>query len=138
MEIGGVSRTSSAAGAQFAARQDMPSQAGAVRTNLASTQSVQQATAIVERPVSFDMREDARSPASRVAAMQSFIERSNDYDVKARELVTRSINSRTGEIVRQFPDDLTLKLRAFARDINEKRRADEVHHSDVGHVTRVA
>ena len=137
MEIGGVARTSPSVNSQFATRNDVPNQAGAVKTELARTNSVQQSAAIGDRPVNLELREDAKSAASRVAALQSFIERSNDYDVKARELVTRTVNSRTGEIVRQFPDDLTLKLRAFARDINEKKLSHDSNASDVEHVTRV-
>ena len=137
MEIGGVSKTSSAAGSQLAARQYVPSQAGAVRTDLARTESVQQSAALDERPVSFELNDGKGSAASRVAALQSFIERSNDYDIKARELVTRSINSRTGEIIRQFPDDITLKIRAFVRDINDRKNTLPKHDTDVEHVTRV-
>jgi uncharacterized FlaG/YvyC family protein len=138
MDIGGVARTSPATGAQFAARQDVGMPQGAVKTELAATQSVQQAAATAEEAVRYDMRDPARDAAQRLAALRNFIERNYEYDKSSREIVYRAVDSRTGEVIRQLPDDVTLKLRSFVREINDKQRGEGGVPSDVKHVTRIA
>jgi uncharacterized FlaG/YvyC family protein len=137
MDIGGVSRTSPAVNSQFAARQDVAQSAGAVRTDLVPTKSVQQATAIPEEAVRYDMRDPARDTAQRLAALRSFIERNYEFDVSTREIVYRAVDTRTGQIVRQFPDDISLKLRGFVKEINDKQNKDNAEQSDVPHVMRI-
>jgi uncharacterized FlaG/YvyC family protein len=137
MDIGGVSRTSPAANPQFAARQDGAQLAGAVKTELSGAQSVQQSSALVENPVQRDMRDPARDTAQRLAAMRSFIERNYEYDIASREIIYRAVDTRTGQVVRQFPDDVALKLRGFVKEINDKASRDAAGQSDVPHVMRV-
>jgi uncharacterized FlaG/YvyC family protein len=137
MDIGGVSKTSPAANPQFAARQDGAQLAGAVKTELSGAQSVQQASAIADAPVQRDMRDPARDTAQRLAAMRSFIERNYEYDIASREIIYRAVDTRTGQVVRQFPDDVALKLRGFVKEINDKASRDAAGQSDVPHVMRV-
>jgi uncharacterized FlaG/YvyC family protein len=138
MEIGTVSRLSSSAGTQPAVRQDAPSQAGSVKSDLPATQAVQQAAALSAQPVTYNLRDDARATATRIAALQSVIENRNVYDVGSRQIVFRAVNTTTGEVVRQFPDDVALKLRAFVRDISEQKQSSDAAEADVQHVTRIA
>lgn len=137
MDIGGVSRTSPAANPQFAARQDGAQLAGAVKTELSGAQSVQQSSALADAPVQRDMRDPARDTAQRLAAMRSFIERNYEYDIGSREIIYRAVDTRTGQVVRQFPDDVALKLRGFVKEINDKANRDAAGQSDVPHVMRV-
>jgi uncharacterized FlaG/YvyC family protein len=137
MDIGGVSRTSPAANPQFAARQDGAQLAGAVRTELSGGQSVQQGAALAEEPVQRDMRDPARDTAQRLAAIRSFIERNYEYDIPSREIIYRAVDTRTGQVLRQYPDDITLKLRGFVKEINDKASRDAAGQSDVPHVTRI-
>jgi uncharacterized FlaG/YvyC family protein len=137
MDIGGVSRTSPAANPQFAARQDGAQLAGAVKTELSGAQSVQQSSALADAPVQRDMRDPARDTAQRLAAMRSFIERNYEYDVSSREIIYRAVDTRTGQVVRQFPDDVALKLRGFVKEINDKASRDAAGQSDVPHVMRI-
>jgi uncharacterized FlaG/YvyC family protein len=137
MDIGGVSRTSPAANPQFAARQDGAQLAGAVKTELSGAQSVQQSAALADNPVQRDMRDPARDTAQRLAALKSFIERNYEYDLPSREIIYRAVDTRTGQVVRQYPDDITLKLRGFVKEINEKANRGSGSSSDVPHVTRI-
>lgn len=137
MDIGGVSRTSPAANSQFATRQDVAQSAGAVRTDLAPTQSVQQTSATLEEPVRYDVRDPARDSAQRLAALRNFIDRNYEFDVTSREIVYRAVDTRTGQVVRQFPDDVALKLRGFVKEINEKQSKSSAAQGDVPHVVRV-
>jgi uncharacterized FlaG/YvyC family protein len=137
MDIGGVSRTSPAANPQFAARQDGAQLAGAVRTELSGAQSVQQSSALADNPVQRDMRDPARDTAQRLAALRSFIERNYEYDVASREIIYRAVDTRTGQVVRQYPDDISLKLRGFVKEINDRASRDAAGQSDVPHVARI-
>ncbi len=111
---------------------------GAVKTELGATESVQQGAPLKDEPVRYDVKGNARDTAQRLAALRGFIEKNYEFDVAAREIVYRAVDTRTGEVVRQFPDDVALKLRSFVKEINDKQRGDGGYASDVRHVTRLA
>ncbi|MGL4727754.1 MAG: hypothetical protein ACRCWO_03270 [Bosea sp. (in: a-proteobacteria)] len=108
-----------------------------MRTDLAPTQSVQQTSATLEEPVRYDARDPARESAQRLAALRNFIDRNYEFDVSTREIVYRAVDTRTGQIVRQFPDDVSLKLRGFVKEINEKQSKDTAGIYPAQRVTRV-
>ncbi len=86
----------------------------------------------------YDVKGNARDTAQRLAALRNFIEKNYEFDVASREIVYRAVDTRTGEVVRQFPDDVALKLRSFVKEINDKQRGDGALPFDVKHVTRLA
>lgn len=67
---------------------------------------------------------ERRARIERMAdAIREGLERRVDDDKEAGTLVFRTVDTTTGQVVRQFPDDMILKLRAFAREM--QRRQDE-------------
>lgn len=137
MELGGVNRASPASAPQPAARPDAPASQGATKTELTPAQTVQQPSAIAAEAVRVDVHPDAQAAAQRISALQRFIETRNEYDVKSREMLYQVVNTHTGEVVRQYPDDLALKLRAFVRDLAEKKEQAAVENAD-HRVARIA
>ncbi len=138
MEIGGVARTSPAAGQQLAARPEPASTVGAVSTQLVPAKAVQQGAAVPEQPVRYERNDSAAAAVTRAAAVQSFIENRNVYDAKTRQVIFRAVNTATGEVINQYPDDVALKLRAFVRDINDKQALSDESEATHKRVERVA
>lgn len=67
---------------------------------------------------------DARARLERIAdAVAEGLQKRVEADKDANMLVFRTIDTSTGKVVRQFPDDLILKLRSFAREM--QRAQDE-------------
>ena len=129
MEIGGIAKTSAAAPVTTPARADALLAAGAVTTDLAPDAAVQQATD--GEPVRFELSEAASRRVALEAALQEVIRRHVAVDPKTREIVFQSIDRRTGEVVRQVPDEMTLKLRAYAREMREADLAERPGHARV-------
>jgi uncharacterized FlaG/YvyC family protein len=50
-----------------------------------------------------------------------------EQDSAANTLVYRTLDARTGDVVKQYPDDMVLKLRTYAREMarKEEQRAEE-------------
>ena len=52
------------------------------------------------------------------------IRRNITIDPKTREVLFQSIDRRTGEVVRQVPEEALLKLRAYAREMRDADNTD--------------
>ncbi|MFN3853985.1 MAG: flagellar protein FlaG [Phreatobacter sp.] len=57
-------------------------------------------------------------------SLQRRIERDDSADI----LVYRTVDKVTGEVVRQFPDEMILKLRAYAREMERQESRDGENH----------
>jgi uncharacterized FlaG/YvyC family protein len=117
MDIGGV-RLAPAAAAQSVANRAEPtgSATRAVSTELPKDQVVRSAGQA--DAVKVDVRQDrAREQQARERLLQEFIQNRAVLDPRTREVVYQAVNSRTGEIVRQFPDEAILKLRDYANQM---------------------
>jgi uncharacterized FlaG/YvyC family protein len=90
-----------------------------IRTELPATQTVS-AVGAAERTEP-DTRQDAASDAAlrRAAIESSLVQRQRDTvrrvdrDEASNELVFRSIDAATGEVIAQFPDELILRNRTY-------------------------
>lgn len=123
MDIGGVKFAPAATGLNvgLGSRNDVnQSGSGPVATQLAAPKAV---TAIGDAvTVSLDVRQErARDQLSREAALRSFIQTRNEIDPRTRELITRTVDTRTGDVVRQFPDEVKLKLREYLNTMRDDR-----------------
>jgi len=120
----------------------------AVRTELPRVQRVAQPAANPGTAVTDDRRagdqaaRDERILADRRARMQRVadtiresLQRRIEKDDAADTLVYRTVDKTTGEVVRQFPDEMVLKLKAYAR---EMARKEESGHADGQRIERVA
>ncbi|QCK88080.1 hypothetical protein E8L99_21130 [Phreatobacter aquaticus] len=58
-----------------------------------------------------------------------------DQDKNAATLVYRTIDAVTGDVVKQYPDDMVLKLRTYAR---EMARKEEQKADDTARVEKIA
>jgi hypothetical protein len=121
MDAGGV-RLAPAATAYPAVNRVEPTQSGAraVATELPREQTVR---ATPETPATrVDVRDDkAREQMARERMLKDFIASKATVDPRTREIVYQSVNTRTGEVVRQFPDDVTLRLRDYVSFMAETR-----------------
>jgi hypothetical protein len=73
-------------------------------------------------PVRVDVQnKDAREQMARDRLLRDFIKNRATVDPRTREVVFQSVNTRTGEVVRQFPDDITLRLRDYVSFMAEAR-----------------
>jgi uncharacterized FlaG/YvyC family protein len=57
-------------------------------------------------------------------SLQRRIERDDSADI----LVYRTVDKVTGEVVRQFPDEMILKLRAYAREMERQESKGGENH----------
>jgi uncharacterized FlaG/YvyC family protein len=121
MDIGGI-RLAPAAASLPAANRVEPNASGtrAVATELPRTEAVR---AIGDSSaVRVDIQQEpAREQRQRDEKLRSFIQNRNIIDPRTREIVFRSVDTRTGTVVRQFPDEVRLKLREY---LNTMREAD--------------
>ena len=131
METGNVSKPVASAAPVAPARADLLIAAGAVKTDLAPEAAVQQ----VEKSASvqFAPTEGADFSASLDAAMREVVERNITVDPRTRELVFQTVSKETGEVVRQFPEEALLRLRAYVREM----RVAEDKGRDGGDAPRV-
>jgi flagellar protein FlaG len=114
MDLGGVNRPPVPAAPP---RSDAMATAGAVKTELpqeASVQAAGEAPAVV-----LPSRERTEARARLDAAVREMIDRNTLIDPKTREVVYQSVDRKTGEVVRQVPDEMLLRLRAYAREMRE-------------------
>jgi flagellar protein FlaG len=124
MDIGGVKLAPAAAPIPAANRvEPTASGARAVATELPREEAVR---AIGDSPnVRIDIGNDkAREQIDRERMLRSFIRNRNEVDPRTRELVFRAIDTRTGEVVRQFPDETRLKLREYINRLREARAGE--------------
>jgi uncharacterized FlaG/YvyC family protein len=120
----------------------------AVRTELPRIQRVAQPASNGSTSGADDRRSgdgaarDARIFADRKARMERIadtiresLQRRIEKDDAAGILVYRTVDKVTGEVVRQFPDEMVLKLKAYVR---EMARKEESQAADNQRVERVA
>ncbi|MGQ3355877.1 MAG: flagellar protein FlaG [Phreatobacter sp.] len=120
----------------------------AVRTELPRAQRVTQppsnaaGTAVDDRRTGDMASRDDRILADRRARMERIadtiresLQRRIEKDEAAGLLVYRTVDKETGEVIRQFPDEMVLKLKAYAR---EMARKEESEAADTPRVERVA
>lgn len=120
----------------------------AVRTELPRAQRVTQppsnaaGTAVDDRRSGDTASRDDRILTDRRARMERIadtiresLQRRIEKDEAAGLLVYRTVDKETGEVVRQFPDEMVLKLKAYAR---EMARKEEKEAADTPRVERVA
>lgn len=110
-------------------RADIVATTGSVAVELAPEQTVQSAPA--GEPVRYDLREDAkRRGFDREAARgddaedlpAEKIEKRLVVEPQTRSLVMEERDPDTGETTNTIPDEATLKLRIFARELAERQR----------------
>lgn len=133
MEPGSITRPASAPPPASPQRVEAPAQAGAARTDLPPERSAQQSDAV--EAVRFEPSKGVEARAALEAAVQDVIQRNVVIDPKSREIVFQSVDRRTGEVVRQVPEEALLKLRAYAR---EMRAADSSEHDGTARVEKIA
>ncbi len=135
MDFGGVKLAPAAASPAFANRVE-PTQGGAkaVATVLPSQDAVR---AVKDSPaVVVDVKRDRFAEQQlRELALREFIQRRNVVDPRSRELVSRSVDTRTGEIIRQYPDEVTLKLRDY---LSQLRDSEERQSESESRISRIA
>lgn len=120
----------------------------AVRTELPRVQRVAQPASNAGMSATDDRRtgdqaaRDERVLADRRARMQRIadtvresLQRRIEKDDAAGTLVYRTIDKTTGEVVRQFPDEMVLKLKAYAREMARKEQDES---ADLQRIERVA
>ena len=129
METGSITKPA----ATTAPTAPSPVSAGTVRTELppeASVQAVTEADA-----VRFEPSRGANERAALDAAVSAMIKRNIEIDPKTREVIFQSVDQRTGEVVRQLPEETMLKLRVYAR---EMRKAESAGASEAAQVKKSA
>ncbi len=75
---------------------------------------------------------DRRARMERIAdTMRESLQRRIEKDDAAGVLVYRTVDRQTGEVVRQFPDEMILKLKAYAREMARKEELDAAENPRV-------
>lgn len=88
-----------------------------VRTELPKTEAV---TGVKHsEAVRFDLSNEARNQARREALLREAIQRNITVDPQTRTVVFQALDAASGEVLRQFPNEATLKLRAYYRKMAE-------------------
>ncbi|WP_449256243.1 hypothetical protein [Bosea sp. (in: a-proteobacteria)] len=141
MDFGNVPKVAAAAGMPVVARADVTAQPGSVAVDLPPEKTVQSASA--GDAVHVDVRAQERDARSRAAGERRSFEREQNgraadktldegverklvIDPRTRALVLQKKDRQTGETVLQLPDEATLKLRAYSRELTERaREADD-------------
>lgn len=124
MEIGSTSRPPSLSAATAPPRHETLVSAGAIRTELKPEDAVQQPAEV--SPVRLELSQNAESRAAIDRALRETIDRRIDIDPKTREVVFQTIDRESGEVIRQVPDEVLMRMRAYAREMREQAAADQV------------
>ena len=98
----------------FAPRRDAEASGPGVRTELSAANAV---AAPREAAGARGPGPDGGNEAGARAALREFVEHRLVLDVAARTMVTQTVNVATGEVIGQFPEQETLKLRAYVREM---------------------
>jgi hypothetical protein len=82
---------------------------------------------VQDKRIETDRRQDQarRESALRASSLQDVIERRLVIDPPTRTVVLQKTNLETGETVQTLPDEATLKLRRYSREIAERARIAE-------------
>jgi hypothetical protein len=125
MEVVSSARVSVLPGLGDAPRVNAPPALNSVKTELPAKATVQQAAA-TPKPTA------ARSGPDPEGASE--VSRDVTIDASTQELVFKTINQKSGEVVSQVPDKALLRIRAYSR---EQREAEAEAESE-RHVSRIA
>lgn len=120
MEIGSIAKPATVSAPAAPPRVESLAHAGAVKTELAPEAATQQAGET--DAVRFEPSEGADKRAALDSALRDMIERNTTIDPESREIVYQSVDKRTGEVVRQVPDEALLRLHTYARQLREADR----------------
>lgn len=88
-------------------------------TELDASRSVTQVAE--SEAVRLDMSPGAEDRAALDAAMKRLLTRRTEIDEATRAVVTRTVDTRSGEVVDQVPAERLLKLRAYIRGVEPGR-----------------
>jgi uncharacterized FlaG/YvyC family protein len=125
MEIGAFNRASNAAAYQPAARQE-PATSGIkpVETQLVSDKAVTAVSRTLEvareTAVTVGISREASDAARRQQALRDTITKHLDINPATRDVVVKSVRKETGEVIKQYPDEVVLKLREFAAQMRDQ------------------
>lgn len=144
MDFGNVPKVVAPAGTPAVARADVTAQPGSVAVDLPPEKTVQSAPA--GDAVHVDIGAEERDARSRSAGEQRAFaneqngrtadrtvdegfERKLIIDPQTRVVVLQKKDRVTGETISQLPDEVMLKLRAYARELGERaRETEETRH----------
>lgn len=125
MDTGNIARPQQAANVAPVPRTEAPAAVAGVKTELRVEQSVRQAG---ESEASrFETRPGLSSQVALDTAFREALDRDIVVDEDTHSLVYQTIDEKTGEVIRQLPDETMLKLRAYVRDLAEARSARLEH-----------
>ncbi|WNJ92540.1 hypothetical protein [Bosea sp. 685] len=133
MDLGNTPRVTGVAGVNIIPRSDVVAAKGSVTVDLPPEQTVQSAGEAVRIEIRTQDRKTQTS-ADRSAANRQSEQASRDVieshlyiEPLTRSLVLQKKNMQTGETTEQVPDEATLKLRVYNRQLAElAREASEV------------
>jgi hypothetical protein len=114
MDTGGIAKLPAVTAPTAPPRADVLHATGAVKTELAPDAAVQQVgegEAVVFDPAR------AAPGAALDAVLSEFIKQNIEIDPKTREVVFQVVDRESGRVIRQTPDETTLRLRAYVRDL---------------------
>ena len=114
MDVGGVNKPAVTSAQATFQRVDTPASSGFTRTELPRDASVQPVEQIA--PVRFEPSDGSGQRAALDAMMQRAVEKSVEVDDRTRNVVFRSVDGKTGEVMMQLPSEQALKLRAYLRE----------------------
>ena len=140
MDFGNAPRITAATSAPPVTRADVVAQAGSVGVDLPPEKTVQSASA--GAAVNVEVRAQTRDAQSRAngerrasaedradraanGAADESVERKLVIDPQTRAIVLQKKDMQTGETISQLPDEILLKLRAYARELGERARETE-------------
>jgi uncharacterized FlaG/YvyC family protein len=148
-----INNPRSAAATAYVGRPETALYREAVSTELPYSQRVAQlvsagaASAADDRRPGDGAARQERAQAERKARMQRIadairedLQNRVDQDEEADMLVYRTVDTASGQVVSQYPDDVALKLRAYARELEHKEEAKkaQIEAEHRGHVEKVA
>jgi type IV secretory pathway TrbF-like protein len=119
MDLGGIRMAPAAASVPLAPRVE-PTSSGtkAVATQLPRSDVVVDVRG--QASATLDARaKDQQEQAQREALLRSFIQTRIIIRPETREIISRSVDTRTGDVIEQFPDQTTLKLKDYLKAIRD-------------------
>lgn len=130
MEIGiTLKAPSTAAPPQVSSRADVAPNIQAVRTQLSAAKSVSASNNTQNiRSDTQDIKSEVKSNNTQSQALGSpNLERALSFDKRTNEVIFQVLNQNTGEVVRQFPEESVLRMRALYREAEERKtQASEI------------
>jgi hypothetical protein len=115
MESGSVTKPVIGPGPAATPRGDLVAAFRAVRTQLPPAAAVQQVAPV--EPVRFEPGEGLARQAAIDAMVSATLRRETVIDERTRAVVSQTVETATGEVVTQTPDEAILKLRAYLREM---------------------